>query len=364
MAADLPLESVLVVGGCGFLGQHMVKALLGIDPVPRISVVDLRTDHNRIDGVEYHAADISSKAEIQAVLEKTLPRVIIHTASPSPMMKNLAIHTKVNVEGTRNLIKCAQAIQCVKAFVYTSSASVVHDAYHDLVEADESLPLVFLPEQRELYSHTKALADELVLESNYKASDMLTVSIRPSGIFGPNDVIIKSFMEQAAAGKLKFQMGNGKNLFDYTYVENVVLAHILAAQKLLEEAAFPAQITGDNRVNGEAFLITNDEHMPFWDFARAIGAAAGFPVQKEDVTSIPRGLGLLIAFIAEWGTWVASFGREQSTLNRTGIRYSCMTRTYRIEKAKKRLGYRPVVDLQEAIHRSVAASQTRTKKVA
>ena len=240
--------------------------------------------------------------------------------------------------------------------MYTSSASVVHDAISDLVEADENLPLVYLPQQKEVYSHTKALADQLVLDANSTThGGMLTASIRPSAIFGEDEGTAKGLAETAAAGKLKVQIGTGKNLYDFTYIENVIYAHILAAQCLLENKMSAA---------GEGFIITNDEHVPFWEFARAVGDAAGYPTNIKDVRTIPRWAGLMMAVLAEWIVWLTSFGRKKSHINTVGIRYSCMTRTYRIDKAKRILGYRPLVTLQEGILRSGKSFLTQSKKTA
>lgn len=238
-----------------------------------------------------------------------------------------------------------------KAFIFTSSASVVHDSVNDKTDCDDTLPLLYLPVQREMYSHSKALADQLVLDSNSTVKGgMLTASIRPSGMIGENDATAGAFVETAAAGKLKFQVGNGKNLFDWVFNENVVDAQILAAQALLRSHIQPPP--EDMRVAGEGFIITNDEHMPFWKFARALGNAAGHPTREEDVRSIPKAVGLAMAVVAEWVVWITSFGRRKSRMNRVGIRFSCITRTFRIDKAKKRLGYKPRVSLQEAIQRS------------
>lgn len=250
-----------------------------------------------------------------------------------------------------------------KAFVYTSSASVVHDSVSDLVEGDESLPLVYIPKQKEVYSHSKALADQLVLDNNGTTpGSMLTTCIRPSGIFGEGDEgPTKSMVENAAAGKLRFTIGDGKNLFDFTFNENVVYAHILAAERLLQSQVTPPP-SEDMRVAGQGFLITNDEHIPFWDFARAIGAAAGHPTKKEEIKVIPKLMGLIMATIAEWVVWATSFGRRKARMNVVGIRYSCMTRTYRIDKAKKALGYRPLVSLKEAIQRAGFSFNEAAKK--
>ena len=138
-------------------------------------------------------------------------------------------------------------------------------------------------------------------------------------------------------------------------------AHILAAQALLRSHV---EEPPDNmRVGGQGFLITNDEHIPFWDFSRAIGDAAGHPTRKEDVRSIPKIVGLALAFVAERVVWTTPFGHRRSTMNRTGIRYSCLTRTYRIDKAKRILGYKPRMSLREGIQRSGRSFRKDLKKL-
>lgn len=156
--------------------------------------------------------------------------------------------------------------------------------------------------------------------------------------------------------------GNGKNLFDWTFNENVIHAQFLAAQALLKSHVQPP--SDDMRVAGEGFLITNDEHIPFWEFARAIGDAAGHPTRIEEVKSIPKFIGLTMAVIAEWVVWIVSFGRNKSRMNRVGIKMSCMTRTFRIDKAKRVLGYKPRVSLKEAIERSGKSCRQESKKMA
>jgi sterol-4alpha-carboxylate 3-dehydrogenase (decarboxylating) len=302
---------------------------------------------------EYHSADISIKANVETVLATVRPQVIIHTASPVALSTNAALYYRVNVDGTRNLLECARSIKTVKAFIYTASASVVHDSISDLIDADESFPVLYVPDQKEIYSHTKALADDLVRAANGSGDGMLTVCLRPAGIFGEGDQnTLRKMIENAEAGENRFQIGSGKNLFDWTYVGNVAGAHILAAEALLLRSS-SASGTNLPRVDGEAFFITNGDPMPFWDFVRAIGDAAGFPVDGKDVWVIPKHLGLTLATIVEWIVWTMSFGMETSTMTRGGIRYSCLTRTYRIDKARARLGYKPTVDMNEGIRRGV-----------
>ncbi|KAF7874316.1 hypothetical protein EAF04_002988 [Stromatinia cepivora] len=359
-----PINTVLIIGGNGALGHRLITELLSLQTPPQnIYVFDLRTQQKRISAVQYHDVDISNREQVYSALEalKPVPEVVFHTASPPFGLLDPDPYLRINVEGTRNLLEAAKKFG-IKAFVYTSSALVIHDVVSDLVEADDTHPLVFLPQQKELYSHSKALGDELVLKHNDPSHGFLTTCIRPFGIFGENDPgSVKSFAERAAAGKLKIQIGDGENLFDFTYVGNVIDAHILAVQILLLHLETPVK-DESMRVDGQGFLITNDEHIPFWEFARAIGDAAGHPTRIEDVKSIPKIVGLFMAIFAEWMVWILSFGRKKLRVNRVGIAYSCMTRTYRIDKAKRALGYGPRASLKEGIRRSGESFAVKNQK--
>ena len=237
----------------------------------------------------------------------------------------------------------------------------MHDSISDLINADEESPVLYIPEQKEVYSHTKALADDLVRAVNNPGAGILTVCLRPAGMFGEGDInTLQKMIENAESGKNRFQIGSGKNLFDWTYVGNAAHAHILASEALLN--ASPSSDATRPRVDGETFFITNGDPMPFWDFVRAIGEAAGYPVKRQDIWAIPRSVGLTLAVIAEWVVWLKSLGKEKSTMTRGGIRYSCLNRTYRIEKAKTRLGYKPSVSLKEGIRRGVDWWLTEKRK--
>ena len=364
MGSSQPLGSVLVVGGCGFLGHHIVSQLLEPGNASQVSVLDLHTARNRFPSVSYHDVDISSKTEVLSILQQTQPRVVIHTASPFSGSDDLALFEKVNVGGTLNLLECAQDTNCVKAFVYTSSASVVHDNVSDLIYGNESLPVLHIPQQTEAYSHTKAVAEELVLAANRARKGFLTAALRPACIFGEGDYGITGNMITAAqTGKYKLQMGDGQNVYDFTYVGNVAHAHILAALALLKtEQTSSALPTLDTRVDGEAFFVTNDDPYPFWDFARALGAAAGYPVRKEEIWVIPQKVGLMIGLISEWMVRIISLGKRKPLLNWNTIMKACINRTFRIDKAKERLGYAPTIGMQEGIRLGADWFRSVTKK--
>lgn len=358
MTTEKPLRSlgsVLVIGGCGFLGHHIVAQLLESYSA-QISVLDLHTTRNRFPFVSYYDGDITSESDVWSVLEKCKPAVIIHTASPPPVENTTkalrALYKKVNIEGTRNLVERAGELGCVKAFVYTSSASVVHDTVSNLVNADERWPVLRAPQQKEYYAETKGIAEGIVLAANRKYGDMLTISLRPAGIFGEGDVAaIPNMLKAYEKGQTKFQLGDNDNLFDFTYVGNVAYAHILAALALQHTLRQKTRPLDHEKVDGEAFFITNGSPVYFWDFARMVWSTAGDKTEPSQVWTIEKDFGLMVASMIEWIFWLA--GGWTPNLTRKKVVYSCMTRFYNIDKARRILGYKPLVGIEEGVVKTV-----------
>ena len=320
-----------------------------------MSIIDLRTELNRFPSANYYDADITSESAVRSVLAEVKPTVIIHTASPnfvSDEGKNKALYKKVNVDGTQNLIDRAGEIGCVKAFVYTSSSSVIHDSISPLINADERWPTLRAPLQREYYSETKAMAEDLVLASNRKYANMLTIAIRPAGIFGEGDTqVVPGLLKAYYGRKTKFQLGDNMNLYDFTYVGNVAYAHILATIALVNTHELPTMPLDHERVDGEAFIITNGSPVYFWDFARLVWIAAGDQTELSQVWTIGKGLGLQLVSLSEWLFWFA--GGRKPALSWKAFNYSSMARYFNIDKAKTLLGYRPLVGMEEGVTRTV-----------
>jgi sterol-4alpha-carboxylate 3-dehydrogenase (decarboxylating) len=346
------LGNVVVTGGCGFLGHHIVDLLVKRHPSTQVSVLDLRTSINRnpSSNVSYHDADITQLDAVKALFSRIRPDVVIHTASPVFNAKN-EVHYKVNVEGTKNLLQAAQETG-VKAFVYTSSASVIYNPKTELINADETWPLITGDAQPEYYTTTKAFAETAVLEANRSPSNFLTCAIRPAGIIGEGDVqTLPKMITAYQKGQTRFQVGNNDNLFDFTYVENIAHGHLLAVYALLQtHQMLPTVPLDTEKIDGEAFFITNGQPVYFWDFARAVWHEAGDRLPLSSVWRLSRDFMFVIGAILEWIFWVLG---KTPNLTRQQVKYSCMTRYYSIEKAKKRLGYSPVVDLDEGVRRGV-----------
>lgn len=120
------------------------------------------------------------------------------------------------------------------------------------------------------------------------------------------------------------------------------------------------------RVDGEAFIITNQAPIYFWDFARfvwhsyyrltvslnpSMGATLKEPALSTQVFSLSREVGVVIAWLMVVFSTILRLG--EPNLNPAKVRYSTMTRYFRTRKAEAALGYVPEVGLDEAVERTV-----------
>jgi sterol-4alpha-carboxylate 3-dehydrogenase (decarboxylating) len=176
------LGKVLVIGGNGFLGHHVVAQIIEEGwTTSQVSVIDLKCTRNRrpdADKVNYVEANITDEAAMLSVFSDIRPDVVIHTASPAAQGDDAVareLFKKVNVDGTKSILDACLATG-VKALVYTSSASIMSDNKSDLYNADERWPVIRGDAQSEYYSETKVCLPSVPSTS----LNSLTASILPS----------------------------------------------------------------------------------------------------------------------------------------------------------------------------------------
>ncbi|XP_061408537.1 sterol-4-alpha-carboxylate 3-dehydrogenase, decarboxylating isoform X1 [Lethenteron reissneri] len=325
----------LVIGGAGFLGQHLVEALVARGYV--VGVFDVRPGAP-ISGVVYFTGDLCNQEDLMPALQSV--SVVFHCASPSPASNNRNLFYRVNCQGTQTVIAACQAAG-VKRLVLTSSASVVFEGV-DLKDATEETPYARRP--IDYYTETKILQEKAVLAANCPERGFLTVAIRPHGIFGPRDPqLVPILVDAARRGKMKFIIGDGSNLVDFTYVENVAHGHILAAEHL--DPGSP--------VCGQAFHITNDEPVPFWAFMSRLLEGLGYAAPRHRlpyrlVYVLALLLQLLSTLLRPVWAFTPTFSPMRVALAATHHYYSCA-------RAKRLLGYRPPVQLDDAVARTLAS---------
>ncbi|XP_071951073.1 sterol-4-alpha-carboxylate 3-dehydrogenase, decarboxylating-like isoform X2 [Antedon mediterranea] len=323
-----------VIGGSGFLGQHLVERLVADGYIVKVFDVKQTFDN---EAVQFYVGDLCQSEELLPALEGV--DLVFHCASPSSACQNKELFYKVNVEGTRNVVKSCKTAS-VKRLVLTSSGSVLFEGV-DLKAATEDLPYARKP--MDYYTETKIMQEQIVLEASDPSNDFLTIAIRPHGIFGPRDpLLVPTIVKTAKQGKLKFAIGNGKNLVDFTYVENVVHGHILAAKNLDKS----------NKNSGKAYHITNDEPIGFWDFMSQILIALNYEPPKYH---IPYFFLYYLAMLVQFLSFILRPVMDlKLTFTPVRIAYAGTHHFYSCERAKKELDYAPLISMKDALKTTVA----------
>ncbi|MCX5711941.1 MAG: SDR family oxidoreductase [Candidatus Omnitrophica bacterium] len=229
------MKKYLVTGGAGFIGSHIVDALLEkgaqvrvIDNFSSGKMSNLAFARDKIDLLK---ADIRSKKDC---LKATRGMdCVLHQAALRSVPKsfnNPKEYNEVNIQGILNMLEAAVENK-VKTFVFASSSSV----YGDVKEFPESED--FTPAPISPYALTKLTGEHYckVFSLRYGLS---TVALRYFNVFGPRQslddeyaVVIPKFIDCMLKNKRPPIYGTGKQSRDFTYVDNVVNANILASLK-------------------------------------------------------------------------------------------------------------------------------------
>lgn len=349
MSSDHDLGVVLVVGGCGYLGSHLVQMLTKDAACSAVHIVSRNPKQNLHQDATYHSGDIANLEEITTLLDKIQPRFIFHTASPK-YTEPESLLRRTNLTGTNAILTAAAACPSVRAVVYTSTDSAIVQARG--IKLTEAAAQLHTESSRvNPYAKTKAIADAAVQAAN--GPNLATAVIRIGSLYGEDDDnLMGSLMNAIKKDQHRMQVGNNVPRFEFIYVERACAAHVLAALALLSEPE-TAQ-----RVAGEAFFVSDDVSLPYFDFARKVYAFAGHPVAESEIKIVPYWLALGFAILGEWVLWALTFGTKTPDLPSLGVEYLNGGCEFDISKAKERLGYRPVED-QDAVLKKVAEIEAK-----
>lgn len=334
---------VLVIGGNGFVGRHLVEDLIAKNK--EVYVFDVRkspdyeTDKNLAQNVKkFYEGDLTNETTVLNALLESNADTIFHCATPSPFAPANILH-KVNIEGSNVLLSCCKRAPSVKNLILTSSASVVYSG-NDVLNGDENTP--YATKGYNPYTDSKIAQEKILLAANEKEEygNVKIVSIRPASIFGERDpLLFPNLIETAKQGRTKFRVGSRDNDNDFTYVKNVTHGLMLAAENI-------------DKVAGQAFFITNDEPIPFWDFIGLVWEDYG---KTKPTIAIPLNMmwaiGMTLVFIC-WLIRVMTVGfvklEVPASLSPEKLSYMYTFRTHNISKAKELLGYKPLLNMEQA----------------
>lgn len=326
----------LVTGGGGFLGQAIVRGLLGRGAeVCSFS----RSEHAGLQalGVRQIRGDVAEQAAIASAVEGC--DAVFHVAARPGIWGDYEDYHRANVTGTLNVIAACRQ-HGVPRLIYTSSPSVVFDG-RDMQGVDES---VRYPAHYEAhYPRTKALAEQAVLAAN--DAQLATVSLRPHLIWGAGDNhLLPRLVARANAGLLR-RIGSRQNLIDTIHVDNAADAHLLAAERLHPGSG----------IAGKVYFISQDEPVPMWDMVNKLLAAAGVaPVSR----AVPVWLAMLLARGFE-AVHRLTNNPQEPRLTRFVVRELSTAHWFDISAARRDLGYVPRISIAAGLEQLRVALQDR-----
>lgn len=333
----------LVTGGAGYLGSALVKRLRQAGC--QVVSMDVRP-HQHGEGVEVVTGDLCDPTALQracAGIDTVFHVAALIDISSLYRKKQRDLVYKVNVDGTRLLLQAAREAG-VTRFVQTSTGNTVMDRV--LEDKDETLP--YGTRIRDLYGLSKIEAEKLVLAAD-DANGMRCCAIRPGGLWGSNtdSIMIRTFLDQLKAGRFKAVIGDGTSAMDNTHIDNLLDGQLLAAKGLAEKP---------DQVGGEAFFVFDGERINPMQWFQPLCEALGhtFPRRR-----IPNALALALAWLMEV---VCYLGGPQGPLTVRAVRNLTESSHFRIDKARRVLGYEPRYSRDSGLQTLLPAAQAYMQK--
>jgi len=226
----------LVTGGAGFIGSHLVEALL--DRGDEVAVVDDLSTGKRENltgalarGADLHEIDIREGARLREAVAAARPDIVFHLAAQMDVRKSIedpAWDAGINVVGTINVLEASRLAR-VSRVVNTSTGGAIYGET-DVMPTPESVP----PRPMSAYGQSKFCAEAYCgwYERLYGLS---SVTLRYGNVYGPRQDphgeagVVAIFCGRLIAGERPKIFGDGRQTRDYAYVGDVVAANLAAA---------------------------------------------------------------------------------------------------------------------------------------
>jgi nucleoside-diphosphate-sugar epimerase len=319
---------ILVTGGNGFVGRHLVLALLERGDSVRVLALPAE-DASWLEerGIAVYRGDVRNAETLLAPMHGV--EGVFHLAAMMDVWRPLQDYYAVNVTGTENVCRTALATG-VRRLVHMSSSSVYGVGLGR--PAHEGFPLAPFPDP---YPVTKAEGDRLVQGMIFR-DRLPAVIIRPDQIFGPGDHLhFGRTADRLRAGK-GIIVGSGGNALPLVYLSDVVQALLLALDH--------------ERAPGQAYNITNDRPLTQQEYLRAIAGELGVEPPHRHV---PYRALYAAGWAAERLARLKS-SKQRPPITRLGVAFLGTDNRSVIDKARRELGYTPRVALREAVRLTAA----------
>ena len=311
------MAQYLVTGVAGFIGSSIARALLerghavrGIDNLSTGKMENIAD----IGQLDFRQADINDEAAISAAC-RGVDYVLHQAAIPSVprSVKEPALSNRANLDGTLAVLIAARDAR-VKRVVYASSSSLYGET-PTLPKREDMLPAPISP-----YAVAK-LAGEYYMQAFYRVYGLETVSLRYFNVFGPHQDptsmysgVLAIFITRMLRGERPTIYGDGEQSRDFTFVQNVIEGNILASTAPAAEAA------------GKYFNLATGKRFTLKQTYAILQKLTGYKGEPE-------------------------FGPDRAG----DIKHSLSD----ITLAQRHLGYKPVVDFEQGLEKTVAWYRTQ-----
>ncbi|NXM75341.1 D42E1 reductase, partial [Serilophus lunatus] len=236
----------------------------------------------------------------------------------------------ININGTRFIIEACKH-QNIPRLIYTSTVNVVFGGLPIEDGDEETVPYFPIDKLVDHYSRTKSIAEQMVLAANGTRLEgggiLHTCVIRPPGIYGPDEQRhLPRLAKLIERGLLSFKFGDPDAKVNWVHVDNLTQAQILAAQALTPEKNYIA--------SGQVYFINDGEKYNIFEWFNSTCTKPWICIPTSLVYASAMGmeyLHLMLKPIVELSP----------LLTRNEVLNISVTHTFRIDKARAQLGYRP-----------------------
>ncbi len=312
----------LVTGATGFIGSHLVEALLLRGEQVRAFVRPTSNARSlRALGVEVRIGTLRDNASLVAAAEGA--DRIFHCAALVSDWGDPMAFQEANVNGVLNVLAAATRAK-VSKFIHLSTSDVYGFSGRPMDESEALSPRGFP------YADSKIEGERLVW-NHYRRVGLPVCVIRPATVYGPRGTLLVSGLVEAIRKRRLFFIDEGRHIAGLTYVGNLVDALILAADS-------PASV-------GQAYNISDGTDITWKQYIDALSDLCQVP---RITRSYSHSRAYLMATFYE--AWYRLLGRsERPPLTRWFVEMMGTDQIFPIEKARRELGYRPRVSFEEGI---------------
>lgn len=319
---------ILITGGNGLLGRHLIPALEHDGHTARVLVLpDEDASFLQARGTPVVRGDVTRPRTLDDAMSGA--EAVVHMAGMMGLWRPISDYHAVNVLGTENVCRAALAAR-VTRLVHVSSWTVYGMALGTPARED-----FLLRPFREPYAITKAAGDALV-QRMIVDEHLPAVIVRPGTFFGPGDNLHFKRMADRVAANRAIVVGRGDNALPFVYVTDVVQGLLRALERA--EAV------------GNAYNITTDRPLSQGEFLNAIAQELGASPPRVHV---PYRALYAAGYLAE-RVAIARRSCGQPVVTRLGVKLFGTENRHCIEKARRELGYKPQVAIREGIRHAAA----------